>query len=217
MTDTFAPALPPSYLPPRTPQIGRLIAVEGISGAGKSTLAALLAARLGAQKLHVLPYPFSATSEINDDLAALPQLAYYLSGLAHAADLVREVLTTSSMVTDRYGISVIANHAAVHRIPLETVRDFARPVLGYLPAPEAVVYLRTSEVVLRERMQSKPDLTRSDRQLLDTPGLLGRLCAHYETLATQESAAFWIDTDRLSPMQIVDAILEHLRGGADER
>lgn len=217
MTDTFAPPLPPSYLPPRTPHIGRLIAVEGISGAGKSTLVALLAAKLGAQQLHVLPSPFSATSEINDDLAALPQLAYYLSGLTHAADHVRAVLATSNMITDRYGISVIANHAAVHQIPLETVRSFARPVLSYLPAVEATVYLRTSESVLRERMQSKPDLTRSDRQLLDTPGLLGRLRAHYETLISQEPTALWIDTDPRSPMQIVDAILGQLAGGADGR
>ena len=216
MTERFAPPLPPSYLPPRTAQIGRLIAVEGTSSAGKSTVVAILAARLRAQRLHVVPYPFSETSEINDDLAALPQLAFYLSGLSHAADHVRGVLATSSMVTDRYGISVIANHAAVHQIPLETVRAFARPVLSYLPAPEVTVYLRTGEAALRERMRSKADLTRSDRQMLDAPGLLGRLCAHYETLISQDPSALWIDTDRLSPLQIVDAILGHLAGRADE-
>lgn len=217
MTDTDAPPLPPSYLPPRTPRNGQLIAVEGISGAGKSTAVALLAAKLGAQQLHVLPEPYCANSQVNLDLAPLPQLAYYLSGLAHAADLVRATLENASIVTDRYGISVLANHAAVHQIPLATVQAFAQPALAYLPTPELTVYLRTSPAVLRARMRGKSDLTYSDRQLLAHPDLIEQLCAHYDTLIAREPTALWIDTDRRDPAQIVEAILEHLNGGPDDR
>lgn len=212
---TIAP-LPPSYLPPRTPVEGRFVAVEGVSGAGKSTVVKLLAERLGAKQLHVMPSPYSHTPRVNDELLPFPQLAYYLSGLMHAGDLVRETIETTPMVADRYAISVIANHAAIYQLPIDAVLRFARPLLAYLPAPEVTVYLRTSAAKIRERMKVKTDITGNDKQLLAVPGLLDRVLSHYDTLIAKDDSGLWVETDRRSPDQIVDYVLDYLAGGGDD-
>jgi thymidylate kinase len=209
--------LPPSYLPPLTQPSGRFIAVEGVSGAGKSTVVKLLAERLGAEHLHVMPAPYSYTTRVNDELLPFPQLAYYLSGLMHAGDLVRETITTTGMVTDRYAISVIANHAAVYQLPLDAVNLFARPLLAYLPVPEVTVYLRTSAPTIRARMRHKIDITGNDKQLLAISGLLERVLDHYDTLLAADDSGLWVETDRTSPEQIVEYVLAYLNGGDDDQ
>ena len=209
--------LPPGYLPTFTPAVGRFIAVEGVSGAGKSTVVKLLAERFAARHLHVMPAPYSHTPRANDELLPLPQLAYYLSGLMHAGDLVREAITTTNMVTDRYAISVIANHAAVHQLPLDDVHLFARPLLAYLPVPQVTVYLRTSAPTIRARMRHKMDITGNDKQLLAIPGLLERVLDHYDTLLAAHESGLWVETDRVTPEQIVEYVLAHLNGGDDDQ
>lgn len=213
MSNVAAPAgLPPTYLPPTSPVTARFLAVEGVSGAGKTTVVRLLAEKLGASSLHVVPPPFSLTKVVNADLAALPQLAYYLSGLMHAGDLVRETIATTPMITGRYAVSVIANHAAVHRITLAAVLGFAEPLLAYLPAPTVTVYLRTSVPTVRRRMQSKSDVTESDRQLLSVPGLLEQVLVHYDTLIAGEPTGLWVETDEMSPEEIVSYVLHFIEG-----
>lgn len=209
--------LPPSYLPPRRPASGRFIAVEGASGAGKSTVVALLAERLGAQQLHVMPPLYSRAHHVNDELLPLPQLAYYLAGLMHAGDLVRESLDGTHMVTDRYAISVIANHAAIYQLPLDAVLTLARPLLSYLPTPEVTIYLRTSAEAIHRRMARKLDFTASDRQLLEQPRLLERVLSNYDTLISADPTGLWVETDRKDPQQIVEYVLDYFKdGGNDE-
>ncbi|WP_226962679.1 hypothetical protein [Streptomyces sp. C8S0] len=85
------------------PAEGQLYVLEGVSGIGKSTLSALLAERLGGTTLHTLPEPLTAWSaQVNSALRPLPQLGFYLSGLLHASDLVRNsshTATSSRTVT----------------------------------------------------------------------------------------------------------------------
>lgn len=216
-SDAATTGVPPSYLPPLALAAAQFVAVEGVSGAGKSTVVRLLAEKLGATSLHVLPPPYSLTRAVNADLAPLPQLAYYLSGLMHAGDLVRQTIATTPMVTDRYAISVIANHAAVHQLPLTAVLSFVEPLLAYLPAPAVTVYLRTSEPEIRRRMQTKPDITSSDRQLLSVPRLLEKVLVHYDTLMAGEPTGLWVETDEMSPEEIVTYVLDYTESSRHER
>jgi dTMP kinase len=190
----------------------RFVALEGVSASGKSTVADLLAGMLPAKTLHVVPAPYSVTAAaVNEVARPLPQLAYYLSGLFYAADLVRDAVSESWMVTDRYAASVIANHAAVHGLRIRDVMGAAGAMLRYLPRPGLTVYLRTSPDEVRRRMRTKPDLTAADRHLLTEPGLLKRVLELYDTLlGADPDKTLWIETDGRAPGEIALQISEHL-------
>lgn len=200
-------ALPPCYQPPLTGRTGTFLVVEGISGSGKSTLTRLLSQRIDAPTLHVLPAPLSSLSGyVNDHGGTLTQFAFYLAGALDAADTVRRRLVGGDMITDRWVNSVIANHAAVNSLDLETVREAFAPFLTYLPVPDLTVYLETSEQELRRRMATRPDRSPQDRLLVRRPGLLPAVQEFYRSLAADDPTAVTLATDGHSPEELAEQI-----------
>ncbi|MFE6165863.1 dTMP kinase [Streptomyces sp. NPDC056486] len=200
--------LPVAYRP-RTYEGSELpfIVLEGVSGIGKSTLARLLTQQLKAAHLHTLPKPHNDWSKTaNDRLAPLPQLAFYLSGLLHAADRVRAARQISPVVADRYQSSVIACHAAVHNIGLEHVRQLAAPFLPYMIRPTVTFYLRCSEETLKARLHTKKDIKQDDRDLFAVPGRLKQLLWNFEAVAAADPSAVWVGTDGKTPDQLAHEI-----------
>ncbi|MFD6321987.1 dTMP kinase [Streptomyces sp. NPDC058442] len=204
--------LPPPYQPlffESRPQ--PVIVLEGVSGIGKSTLADLLARRLKASSFHTLPKPHTGWSPtINAHLRSLPQLAFYLSGVLHASDRVRHARTLGPVVADRYVSSVIACHAAVHHVPVDTVANLLEPFRPYLVTPTLTVYLRCSEESLRERMAAKQDVKSDDTDLFEVPGRLSRLLANFAHVAERDKTAVWLDTDCKTPEELADRVLADL-------
>ncbi|MFF9478088.1 thymidylate kinase [Streptomyces sp. NPDC014733] len=202
---------PPPYTPPPAARRGPFIVLEGVSGIGKSTLTRILAARIGAAALHTLPAPHSAWSETaNTAMKPLPQFAFYLSGLLHASDLVRQQLARGPVIADRYASSVIACHAAVHHLHTDDVTRLLTPFTPYLTAPDHTFYLRCSPNALRERMTTKQDLKADDTALFGVPGRLERLVANFDAAADADTTAIRLDTDGISPRQLADTVLNHL-------
>ncbi|MGW3819644.1 hypothetical protein [Streptomyces sp. NPDC005046] len=120
--------------------------VEGVSGVGKSTLASLLAARLKTSSLHTLSDPHTGWSPlIERTLRPLPQLGFYLSGLLHASDRIRQAQALGPVVADRYLSSVIACHSAVHRVSTDAVTALLAPFRPYVATPTRTYYLRCAE------------------------------------------------------------------------
>ncbi|MEU4498717.1 thymidylate kinase [Streptomyces sp. NBC_00210] len=203
-----------SYLPidfdgPHNP----FVVLEGVSGIGKSTLAATLAKRLQATKLHTLPMPHSRwSSSVNKRLRPLPQFAFYLSGVLHAADCIRQSRMIGPVVADRYISSVIACHGAVHGVQTEAVTELLDPFRPYLEIPTHTFYLRCSESVLGERMASKPDMKQDDTDLFSVPGRLAQLLANFEAVAAADSTAVVVETDDKTPDDLADGIIAHLEG-----
>jgi dTMP kinase len=164
------------------------IVLEGVSGIGKSTLAWALADRLGATSLHTLPTPHAGWSTlINERLRALPQFAFYLSGLLHAADSIRLARATGPVVADRYASSVVACHAAVHEVAVEEAARLLEPFRPYLETPTRTYYLGCSE-----------------------PGRLARLLANFRTVQAADPTAVALDTDGKSPDDLADWIIADL-------
>lgn len=206
-------SLPPPYRPlpfdgPQHP----FIVLEGVSGTGKSTLARALAERLGgATSLHTLPTPHTGWSAlINERLRALPQFAFYLSGLLHAADLIRLARAVRPVVADRYASSVVACHAAVHEVPVEEVAGLLEPFRPYLETPTRTYYLGCSEAALRGRLAIKPDAKQDDLDLLAVPGRLARLVTNFRSVRAADATAVPLDTDGKSPGHLADWIVADL-------
>ncbi|MFI7448050.1 dTMP kinase [Nonomuraea sp. NPDC049714] len=197
--------LPAAYQPAATPRSGIFVVLEGISGSGKSTLAAHLAARLDCQSFHTVPAPVSDLQPyINANARTLPQLAFYLAGALHAADLARKALQHGHAVADRYVNSVIANHAAVHGLDNATVIETIAPFAGYLAEPDLTVYLHTDLAELTERMGAKTDQTAADRDLIADRALLRRLQERYDQVADDDPTAYHLHTDGRTPDQLAD-------------
>jgi thymidylate kinase len=185
--------------------------LEGVSGVGKSTLSRLLAKRLGASPIHTLTDPHTGWSDvINRELRPLPQFAFYLSGLLHASDAVRQALAVGPVIADRYVSSVMACHAAVNRIGLDQVRELIAPFLPYLVAPDATFYLVSSDRSLEERMGTKTDVKQDDTDLFDVPGRLARLRENFQSVAETDPSVVMLPTDGRSSDDLADIIIKHL-------
>ncbi|MFJ9718172.1 dTMP kinase [Streptomyces sp. NPDC101213] len=204
--------LPPPYQPAYyESEPHPVVVLEGVSGIGKSTLGALLAARLKASSLHTLSDPHSEwSSVVNRELRPLPQLGFYLSGLLHASDRIRRAQAHGPVVSDRYLSSVIACHAAVHRVSVDTVTALLMPFQPYMAPPTRTYYLRCSEDALRARMAAKTDLKSDDTDLLNIPDRLPRLLANFAEVAEGDETAVWLDTDNQTPDELADWILSDL-------
>ncbi|MEV6005815.1 AAA family ATPase [Streptomyces sp. NPDC051976] len=187
------------------------IVLEGVSGIGKSTLAQILARRLRATTLHTLPAPHTDWSSlVNQRLRALPQFAFYLSGLLHAADAVRVARMVGPVVADRYASSVVACHAAVHDVPVEEVARLLEPFQPYLEAPTHTFYLDCSEATLRERLAGKRDTKQDDLDLFAVPGRLARLLVNFQAVQQTDPTGIALDTDGKSAADLAGQITAHL-------
>jgi thymidylate kinase len=200
------------YAPDRSREPTRpFVVLEGVSGVGKSTLAALLGERLRATTVHTLPEPHTDLSPaVNSHLKALPQFAFYLSGLLHVSDRIRDALTRGPVVADRYLSSVAACHAAVHGAGLDQVRGLLEVFLPYLIQPDATFYLNSSNRALADRMGSKTDLKQDDTELFEVPGRLAALRKNFTAVALTDPTAVMLDTDDRSPDDLAAAVIKHL-------
>ncbi len=190
---------------------GPFIVLEGISGIGKSTLARLLSERMHAGTLHTVPdfyMPWAPVMNLNT--RALPQFAFYLSGVLHASDIIRDQLESGPVVSDRYVSSVLAYHSAVHELDLAQVAELLAPFLPYLPAPDRTFYLRCTDRTLRMRMAGKEDYNQDDHDMITVPGRLERLRSNFDTAASDDPTAVVIDTDDRTPGELADTITGHL-------
>lgn len=190
---------------------GPFVVLEGVSGVGKSTLARVLAARLGAAAIHTLTDPHTGWSDvINRGLRPLPQFAFYLSGLLHVSDEVRQFLGAGPVVADRYATSVVACHSAVNGVDLDQVKELIAPFRPYLVAPDATFYLVGSDSSLKERMGTKEDVKQDDTDLFDVPGRLTALRTNFAAVAEDDPSAVLLTTDGRSPDDLADIIVKHL-------
>lgn len=200
-----------AYTPGAPTRSGPFIVLEGISGIGKSTLARTLSARLSAGTLHTVPDFYMPWAPVmNARTRALPQFAFYLSGVLHASDIIRHELTAGPVVSDRYISSVLAYHSAVHELELDQVAELLAPFRPYLLAPDRTFYLRCTDQTLRERMSRKRDRNQDDTDMMNVPGRLARLRANFDRVAADDPTAIVLDTDNLTPGELAETITDHL-------
>ncbi|MEV6956858.1 thymidylate kinase [Streptomyces sp. NPDC051183] len=186
------------------------IALESPSGFGKSTLAKLLARRWDGTVIHTLDTPHDEWSREAGTLKPLPQFAFYLSGLLNVSDRARQALTNGPVIADRYTSSVVACQAAIHGATTSEVDRLLLPFRPYLVVPDATFYLRCTEETLRNRLEQKPDYKQDDADLFGIPGRFKSLVESFDAVAAQDPTAVMLETDGLTPNDLVHAITAHM-------
>jgi thymidylate kinase len=105
------------------------VVVEGTTWVGKSTTARFLSRALTAKLLHLPPEfdRFRGRIRLDDGMAPLPRLAYWMAGMLHLSELVRTALAEGPVVCDRY----IASPMGL----LEADEDLGRTEISRLISP----------------------------------------------------------------------------------
>src|SRR5437764_4210549 len=135
----------------------KFLVIEGCNGVGKSTITEYLCARLGALSFH---YPSEFVSfrnkvQLDECVAPLPRVLYYLAATLHLSDLVRAQLTQSHVVCDRYLASPISLMIGESAIEDTEARRLLEPFLSYLCKPDLTLLLTAEHAVASARIHKR--------------------------------------------------------------
>ncbi len=135
----------------------KFLVIEGCNGVGKSTLAEYLSARAGASSFHYPPEFVSFRRDVHLDecLAPLPRLVYYLAATLHLSDLVRAQFTQSHVICDRYLASPLSLMIAESAIEETEVRHLTEPFESYLCTPDLTLLLTAEHAVASARIYNR--------------------------------------------------------------
>ena len=135
----------------------KFLVIEGCNGVGKSTIAEYLSARVGASSFHYPPEFVSFRREVHLDecLAPLPRLAYYLAATLHLSDLVRAQLTQSHVICDRYLASPLSLMIGESAIEETEARRLTEPFESYLCMPDLTLLLTAEHAVASARINNR--------------------------------------------------------------
>lgn len=135
----------------------RFVVIEGCNGVGKSTIVEYLCARLGAATFHYPPEFVSFRREVHLDesVAPLPRLVYYLAATLHLSDLVRAQLERSHVFCDRYLASPLSLMIAQSAIEESEACHRVEPFLSHLPRPDVTLLLTAEHSVASARINKR--------------------------------------------------------------
>ena len=138
------------------PSQSKFLVLEGCNGVGKSTLAEYLCARAGASSFHFPPefVSFRRNVHLDECVAPLPRLIYYLAATLHLSDLVRAQLTQSDVICDRYLASPLSLMIGESAIEETKARHLTEPFGSYLCTPDLI--LLTGDYVTTSALYAEP-------------------------------------------------------------
>jgi thymidylate kinase len=135
----------------------KFLVIEGCNGVGKSTIAEYLSGRVGASTFHYPPEFVSFRREVHLDesLAPLPRLAYYLAATLHLSDLVRVQLAQGHVICDRYLASPLSLMIAESAIEETEARNLTEPFGSYLCIPDLILLLTAEHGMASKRIYNR--------------------------------------------------------------
>jgi len=135
----------------------KFLVIEGCNGVGKSTIVEYLCARVGASSFHYPPefVNFRRNVHLDERLAPLPRLAYYVAATLHLSDLVRAQLTQSHVICDRYLASPLSLMMAEAAIEETDARRLLEPFLSYLCMPDLTLLLTAEHAAASARINDR--------------------------------------------------------------
>jgi len=190
------------------PSQSRFLVVEGCNGVGKSTIVEYLSTRLGASTFHYPPEFVSFRREVHLDesVAPLPRLIYYLAATLHLSDLVRAQLKQSHVVCDRYLASPLSLMIGESAIEETEARDLIQPLLSYLCMPDLTLLLTAEHAAagarINKRSSQSGKLTPVARMILESKEFFHKRQDASRRWAMRLGPVLELDTTNLSPEEM---------------
>jgi thymidylate kinase len=135
----------------------KFLVIEGCTGVGKSTITEYLIARTGASSFHYPPefVSFRRDVHLDQSVAPLPRLVYYLAATLHLSDLVRAQLTLGHVICDRYLASPLSLLIGDSAMEEKEVRRFSEPFEPYLCAPDLTLLVTADHAAASARIHNR--------------------------------------------------------------
>src|SRR5437016_12049854 len=193
------------------PSQSRFLVIEGCNGVGKSTIVEYLCARVGASSFHYPPTFVSFRREVHLDesVAPLPRLAYYLAATLHLSDLVRAQLKQSHVICDRYLASPLSLMIGESAMGETDARRLLEPFLSYLCKPDPTLLLTAEHAVASARIHKRSlesgMLTPVARRMLESEEFFNRRENACRRLLMGLGPVLELDTTNLSPEEMCNS------------
>ena len=189
----------------------KFLVIEGCNGVGKSTITEYLSARLGASTFHYPPefVSFRRDVHLDESVAPLPRVAYYLAATLHLSDLVRAQLKQSHVVCDRYLASPLSLMIAESAIDETEARRLMEPFLSYLRMPDLILLLTAKHGVASARIHKRSlksgMLTPVARRMLESEEFFHRRENTFRRMSIRLGTAVELDTTKLSSEEMCNS------------
>jgi len=190
------------------PPQSRFLVIEGCNGVGKSTIEKYLSARVGASTFHYPPEFVSFRREVRLDecVAPLPRLVYYVAASLHLSDLVRTQLTQSHVICDRYLASPLSLMIAESAIEETEACRLMKPFASYLRMPDLTLLLTAEHAVASARIHNRSRdsgmLTPVARRMLESEEFFHKRENACRQFAMRLGPVMELDTTNLSPEEM---------------
>jgi thymidylate kinase len=202
---------------PSQPVATRFVAVEGPTGVGKSTVAEHLRSTWQGALFH---FPegfqrFRREARLDERVAPLPRLAYYLGGVLELSDMVGRELATRDVVCDRYLASPLALIEVLGGIEPPAIRSSGEPLWRHVRPPDVTLLLTARHDVAVGRMGGRARATDADpahRGAATSAGFFDAWVGALRRYATELGPVVELDTSDLDEAGMCEAAIDAVNG-----
>ncbi len=189
----------------------KFLVIEGCNGVGKSTITEYLSARAGATTFHYPPefVSFRRDAHLDERLAPVPRLVYYLAATLHLSDLVRAQLRQSHVICDRYLASPLSLMIGEPAIEERETRRLTEPFESYLCMPDLTLLLTAEHAVASARINNRSResgmLTPVARRMVESEEFFHKRQNACRRLSMRLGPIVELDTTNLSPEEMCNS------------
>lgn len=186
----------------------KFLVIEGCNGVGKSTITEYLIARTGASSFHYPPefVSFRRDAHLDQSVAPLPRLVYYLAATLHLSDLVRAQLTMSHVICDRYLASPLSLMIGDSAIEETDAHRLTEPFASYLCVPDLTLMVTADHAIASARIHNRALksglLTPVAQRMIESKEFFQKREDACRRLATKLGPVVELNTSDLSPEEM---------------
>ena len=149
---------------------------------------------------------FRRDVHLDESVAPLPRLVYYVAATLHLSDLVRAQLTQSHVICDRYLASPLSLMIGESAIEETEARQLTEPFESYLCIPDLTLLLTAEHAVVSARIHNRAlksgMLTPVAQRMVESKEFFHKRENACRRLAMRLGPVVELDTTNLSPEEM---------------